>query len=71
MQETETLPLSHRVTGNRADPHTEPNSCLSDFTDSLNSLNSLNLMKVLLQLEKTPLRHIPSLLKPSAIKEEK
>ena len=49
--ETETLPLSHRDTGNRADPYTEPNSCLSDFSDSLNSLNSLN---VLLHLEKTP-----------------
>ena len=50
--ETETLPLSHRATGNRADPYIEPNSCLSDFSDSLNSLNSL---KVLLHLEKTPL----------------
>ena len=50
--ETETLPLSHRATGNRPDPYTEPNSCLSDFSDSLNSLNS---MKVLFHLEKTPL----------------
>ena len=46
----ETLPLSHRATSNRADPYSEPNSCLSDFSDSLNSLNS---MKVLLHLEKT------------------
>ena len=30
-QETETVPLSHRATVNRADPYTEPNSCLSDF----------------------------------------
>ena len=50
VSETETLPLSHRATGNKADP--EPYSCLSDFSDSLNSLNS---MKVLLYLEKTPL----------------
>ena len=55
VQETETLPLSHTATGNSADPYTEPNSCLSDFSDSLNSLNSLNSMKVLLHLEKTPL----------------
>ena len=53
--ETEALPLSHKATGNRADPYTEPNSCLSDFSDSLNSLNSL---KVLLHLEKTPLQHV-------------
>ena len=46
------LPLSHRATSTRADPYSEPNSCLSDFSDSLNSLNS---MKVLLHLEKTPL----------------
>ena len=57
VQETETLPLSHRATGNRADPYSEPNSCLSDFSESLNSLNSLNLMKVLLHLEKTPVIH--------------
>ena len=30
-QETETVPLSHRATVNRADPYTESNSCLSDF----------------------------------------
>ena len=47
----QTVPLSHRATGNRGDPYTEPNSCLSDFSDSLNSLNSA---KVLLHLEKTP-----------------
>ena len=52
---TETLPLSHRATGNRADPYTEPNSCLSDFSDSLNSLILLNSMKIFLHLEKTPL----------------
>ena len=46
--------LSHRATGNRADPYTEPKSCLSDFSDSPNSLNLLNSMKVLLHLEKTP-----------------
>ena len=40
---------------NRADPFTEPNSCLSDFSESLNSLNSVNSMKVLLHLEKTPM----------------
>ena len=50
VQETETLPLSLRSTSNRADPYAEPNSCLSDFSDSLNSLNS---MKDLLHLEKT------------------
>ena len=44
--------LYQSATCNRADPYTEPNSCLSDFSDSLNSLNS---MKVLLHLEKTPL----------------
>ena len=53
-KETETLPLSHRATDNRTDPYTEPNSCLSDFSDSLNFLNSLNSMNVLLHLEKTP-----------------
>ena len=26
--ETETVPLSHRATGNRADPYSEPNSCV-------------------------------------------
>ena len=36
MKETETLPLSHRATGNRVDPYTDSNSCLSDFSDSLN-----------------------------------
>ena len=39
----------------RADLHTEPNSCLIDFSDSLNSLNSL---KVLLHLEKTPMLRV-------------
>ena len=43
---------THRATHNRADPYTEPSSCLSDVSDSLNSLDS---MKVLLRLEKTPL----------------
>ena len=43
--------LYHSATGNTVDPYTEPNSCLSDFSDSLNSLNSA---KVLLHLEKTP-----------------
>ena len=51
----ETLPLSHRTTGNKANPYTEPKSYLSDFSDSLNFLNSLNSMNVLLHLEKTPL----------------
>ena len=55
VQETDTLPLSHRVNCKRADPYTEPNSCLSDFSDSLNSLHSVNSMKVLLHLEKTPM----------------
>ena len=32
--ETETLPFSHRATGNRADPYTEPNSCLTEFNES-------------------------------------
>ena len=44
--------LYHSATDNRADPYTKPNSCLSDFSDSLNSLNSV---KVLLHLEKTPM----------------
>ena len=47
------IPLDHRDRGNRADPYTEPNSCLSDSSHSLNSLNSLNSMKILLHLEKT------------------
>ena len=49
VKETETLPLSHRDNCKRAITCTEPNSCLSDFSDSLNS------MKVLLHLEKTPM----------------
>ena len=57
---TETLPFSHRATGNRADAYTEPNSCLSDFSDSLNSLHSLNSMKGLFHLEKTPLKVMKS-----------
>ena len=36
---------------------TEPNSCLSDFSDSLNSLNSVNSMKVPFHLEKPPMIH--------------
>ena len=55
MQETGTLPLNHRATGNKADPYTEPNSCLSDFSDPLNYLNSLNSLTVLLHLGETPL----------------
>ena len=49
---TEMIPLDHRDRANRVDP----NSCFSDSSDSLNSLNSLNSMKVLLYLEKTPLK---------------
>ena len=56
VQETETPPLYHRDNCNRADPHTEPNSASDDFSDSLNFLNSVNSMKVLLHLEKTPLK---------------
>ena len=44
--------MVHRDTANRADPYIEPNSCFSDFSDSLNSLNSV---KILLHLGKTPL----------------
>ena len=43
-----TLLQRHRK---QARSFTEPNSCFSDFSDSL---NSLNLMKVLLHLGKTP-----------------
>ena len=46
---TEMIPLYHRDTCNRADPYIEPNSCFSDFSDSL------DLLKVLLHLGKTPL----------------
>ena len=49
VQETEMIPLSYRDTCNRGVPYTEPNLCLSDFSDYLNSLNS---MKVLLHLDK-------------------
>ena len=58
VRDRETLPLSHRATDNRADTYTEPNPCLSDFSDSLNSLNSLNSMKALLHLEKTPMKTV-------------
>ena len=56
VKETEMIPQDHRDRDNRADSYAEPNSCFSDSSDSLNSLNSLNSMKVLLDLEKTPIR---------------
>ena len=39
-------------TSDREDSKIDPDSCLTDFSDSLNSLNSV---KVLLHLGKTPL----------------
>ena len=51
VRDTEMAPLYQRDKGNKPDPKTEPNSCFSDFSDSVNSLNS---MKVLLHLGKTP-----------------
>ena len=50
MQETDST-TQPQSTDNREDPYTEPNSCLSDFPDSLNSMNSLNSMEALLHLE--------------------
>ena len=56
--ESRTSCVRDRDDTTRADPYTEPNSCLSDFSDSLNSLISPNSMKVLLHLEKTPLSYV-------------
>ena len=44
------LPHYQQDTGNRQGPYNDPNSFVSDFSDSL---NSLNLVKVLLHLGKT------------------